>query len=100
MAASEVDKRQDRAMDPYAGPASSVFLVHRELQSRGIMTAGEVGVHGLEDADQTHLARGVGQGYSGKYLDDISKPRLRDDLAEAARRGNLEYFVAKRVWQT
>ena len=73
--------------------------IHRELQSRGIMTAGDVGMHGLEDADQTHLARGIEQGYSGKYLDDISKQVLRDDLVQEARRKELDYFVSKGVWQ-
>ena len=69
--------------------------IHKELQARGIMTVGDVGMHALEDADQTHLARGPEQGYSGKYLDDISKQTLRDDSVEEARREELEYFVAK-----
>ena len=56
-------------------------------------------MHALEDEDLVHLARGPEQGYSGKYLDDISKQRLRDDLVEEARRKELEYFVAKGVWQ-
>ena len=73
--------------------------IHKELQARGVMTVGDVGMHALEDEDLVHLARGPEQGYSGKYLDDISKQKLRDDLVEEAGRKELEYFVAKGVWQ-
>ena len=63
------------------------------------MTVGDVGTHALEDGDQTHLSRGPEQGYSGKYLDDISKQVLRDDLVQEARRKELDYFVSKGGWQ-
>ena len=58
--------------------------IHKELQARGVMTVGDVGMHALEDENLVHLARGPEQGYSGKYLDDISKQKLRDDLVEEA----------------
>ena len=56
-------------------------------------------MHTLGDGDQTHLARGTDQGDSGKYLDDISRQTLRDDLVQEARRKELEYFVSKVGWQ-
>jgi hypothetical protein len=64
------------------------------------MKRGEFGLHAVDGDVQVEVGpRGPAQGYSGKYLDDISKQVLRDDLVQEARRKELDYFVSKGVWQ-
>ena len=51
--------------------------------------------------DEMHIEdefRGPAQGYSGKYVDDMSTQVLKDSLVHAARAKELLYFNSKGVW--
>ena len=64
------------------------------------MKRGEFGLHAVDD-DITIEAelRGPAQGYSGKYIDDMSKQVLKDSLVQEARAKELLYFNSKGVWR-
>ena len=64
------------------------------------MKRGECGLHALDD--EMHIEaelRGPAQGYSGKYIDDMSKQVLKDSLVQEARAKELLYFNSKGVWR-
>ena len=64
------------------------------------MKRGEVGLHAVNDEDlQVNHLRGPEQGYSGKFVDDMTKQVLRDDLVREARAKELTYFNDKGVWR-
>ena len=57
------------------------------------------GIQAVDDDEEVHASLyGPEQGYSGKYKDDLTGQVLRDDLVQAARLKELEYFTAKGVW--
>ena len=74
--------------------------ISHELHVRGVMKRGEVGLHAVNDEDlQVNHLRGPEQGYSGKFVDDMTKQVLRDDLVREARAKELTYFNDKGVWR-
>ena len=71
----------------------------RQMRSQGILRAGEVGLHAVDDEEGGQSCTHTPQlGYSGRYRDDVSGHILRDDLVQAARREELKYFYTKGVW--
>ena len=57
------------------------------------MTRGEVGLHAVNDADLLiNAVRGPEQSYSGKFVGDMTKQVLRDDLVREARAKEWAYF--------
>jgi len=60
------------------------------------MKRGEFGLHAVDDELEikTEL-RGPAQGYSGKYVDDMSKQVLKDSLVQEARAKELLYPLAQ-----
>ena len=74
--------------------------IRDELHSRGVMKRGEFGMHAVdEDVLLEAELRGPAQGYSGKYVDDMSKQVLKDSLVQEARAKELLYFNSKGVWR-
>ena len=72
----------------------------QELHHRGVMKPGEVGLHAVNDEDiPANQVRGPAQGYSGKFVDDVTKQVLKDDLVREARAKELTYFNDKGVWR-
>ena len=73
--------------------------VSEELKARGIIKDGEIGLHAVCDEDDPQTLRGPEQGFTGKYVDDMSGQILNDSLVNEARQKELEYFTSKGVWR-
>ncbi len=64
------------------------------------MKRGEFGLHAIDDDVMIEAElRGPAQGYSGKYVDDMSKQVLKDSLVQEARATELLHFNSKGVWR-
>ena len=74
--------------------------IRDELHVRGVMKRGEFGLHAIDDDVMIEAElRGPAQGYSGKYVDDMSKQVLKDSMVQEARAKELLYFNSKGVWR-
>ena len=89
---------RDAAVYPDGLCRAIVKGISMELEDRGIIRAGEVGMHAVTDEAKSSDVKNASTGYTGKYKDDISGQLLKDSLVLAARRVELEYFNAKGVW--
>ena len=67
--------------------------------SDGKIKGGCFGMQAIDDEDLAmNSVFDVNDGYSGKYVDDMTKQVLKDELVLAARQFELEYFNSKGVW--
>ena len=73
--------------------------VSDELRARGIIKDGEIGLHAVCDEDDPKLLKGPEQGFTGKFVDDMSGQVLNDSFVAEARRKELEYVTSKGVWR-
>ena len=72
-----------------------------QLRADGHLHDGCVGIQLVEDIEDkipVAIEKSPANGFSGKYHDDITKQTLKDELVTEARRKELEFFTAKRVW--
>ena len=73
--------------------------VRDQLREDSLLKDGCYGIQAPdEDAEVERNLRGPAQGYSGKFLDDLTGQVLRDDLVREARAKELEFFHSKGVW--
>ena len=69
------------------------------MKADGVIVDGCHGLHALEEADQVKATLCTPEnGYSGKFVDDITKQPLKDELVREARVKELSYFNSKGVW--
>ena len=74
--------------------------LRNQLKADDLMKNGCFGVQVPDDdAAVERSIRGVAQGFSGKFKDDLTGQVLRDDDVRAARAKELEYFCTKGVWK-
>ena len=72
--------------------------VRDQLREDSLLKDGCYGIQAPdEDAEVERNLRGPAQGYSGKFLDDLTGQVLRDDLVREARAKELEFFHSKGV---
>ena len=65
----------------------------------GKIKSGCFGVQAIYDEDLAmNSVFNVNDGYSGEYVDDMTKQVLKDELVLTARQVELEYFNSKGVW--
>ena len=89
---------KDAAIYPDGLCRAIIKGIAAELEERGIINPGEVGMHAVTDDANGNEVKNASTGYSGKYKDDITGQLLKDSLVIAARRTELTYFNAKGVW--
>ncbi len=73
--------------------------VRDQLREDNLLKTGCFGIQVPdEDAEVEKNLRGPAQGYSGRFVDDLTGQVLRDDLVKEARAKELAFFHSKGVW--
>ena len=87
-------------MSPTGLCKAIVRCITRQLEDIFVVEAGVVVLHAVTDEKlNSAQLKTLENGYTGKSEDDITGQLLRDDLVNAARITELEYFNSKGVWR-